>query len=432
VWLSTALAAAAWCWMFQGFAPARFAMLGGLLVALHHGLQFDWQNYWNGSVALLGGALLYGALPRLWRRPQVGPALALAFGLVLLANTRPYSGLVASLPVAVALGIRMSGKRRPPFSDSLRRFALPVAIVLVLAASWMGVYNARITGSPFRLPYQVHSAEYAYTPTFLWQSPRPVPNYRNTMFERFYLGWQAEGYLAQQSVAASFARKRQNLYFYLTPLLMVPLVTLPWLLRSRRSRFALGCVVLVFGASLGVAGTHAHYIAPIAPLLFLLVVQGLRQVNLWRWRGHAVGHGLVVAVFVAQVVIFEAATALYAAYEPPLWATRRAALQTELENTPGKHLVLVRYEDDQSPHEEWVSNEADIDAAKVVWARPLAPEAERRLIGYFADRRVWNLFPQRPGDELRESPKLPAPSVATPAPPIDSGGGGGKSEGPAG
>lgn len=398
----TALAAAACCWMFQGFVPARFALLGGILVAFHHGLQFYWLNYWSGSVALLGGALLYGALARLWRRPRVGPALALAVGIALLANSRPYSGLIASIPVAIALAMRLAGRHRSPVAASFRRVLLPVSIVLALVGLWMGHYNTRITGSPFRLPYQVHSDQYSYTPVFLWQEPRPVPAYRNTMFERFYLGWQAEGYREQQSLGESFARKRKNLYFYVTPLLMLPLLTLPWVLRSRRSRFALGCVALVFGASLGVAGTHPHYIAPVAPLLFLLVVQGLRQIDLWRWRGRALGHQVVLGIVVVQIGIFVAACVLYAAQEPPAWAARRASIQQELDEMPGKHLVLVRYTDDQSPHEEWVWNEAEIDAARVVWARPLAPEAEQRLIDYFGDRQVWNLFPHRSGDELQK------------------------------
>ncbi len=38
---------------------------------------------------------------------------------------------------------------------------------------------------------------------------------------------------------------------------------------------------------------------------------------------------------------------------------------------------------------EWVYNRADIDAAKVVWARDMSPAENRELLDYFRDRRAW-------------------------------------------
>jgi len=393
VWITTGLAAAAICWMLQAWVPGRFALLGGLLVACHHGLQFYWQNYWNGSVALLGGALLYGALPRLWRRPRPAAALVLVAGVALLANSRPFSGLVACIPVVAALLVRALSAKGPSLSVYLRRVALPALLALAIVASAMAYYNARVTGEPLALPYQVHSAQYAYTPIFLWQQPRPLPDYRHDIMREFYEGWQAEGYFAQQSLREGFARKRGNLYFFVTPLLMVPLVTLPWILRSRRNRFAAFAAGLGFAASLTVSGTHPHYIAPFAALLFLLVVQGLRQMNQCRWRGRPIGPELVLVVGSLQLVIFATAFVLYARQEPPAWVTQRLRMQTELEAVPGRHLVIAHYAAGHSPHEEWVANAADIDGAKVVWARSMQPEQNEALVNFFEERRVWDLHP---------------------------------------
>ncbi|MFQ5416992.1 MAG: hypothetical protein ACE5FL_08090 [Myxococcota bacterium] len=402
VWLAGALAAAACCWMLQAWLPARFALLGSLLIVFHHGLQFSWHSYWNGSVSMLGGALLFGALPRLLRRLRVGTSLLMVLGLVLLANSRPFLGLVSSLPAAALLSFHLFGRRGPPASELIGRFVLPAALAASLAAVGMATYNARVTGDPWTLPYQAHSERYAYTPSFLFQEPGPIPDYLYDEMRAFYVGWQAAGFEAQQSLSEAFARKRESIGFFLTPLLMVPLITLPWMLRARRMRFAAGTVSLVFAASLAVAGTHEQYIAPIAPLLFLLVVQGLRQLRLWGRHAHARGPRLVTAIAFGQVAIFAVGFGLYVAHTPTAWASERARIQAGLEDTPGKHLVIARYAPDHSPHEEWVWNRADIDAAKVVWARSLGEERDRALLAHFADRRLWSLYADREPPELVE------------------------------
>jgi hypothetical protein len=48
--------------------------------------------------------------------------------------------------------------------------------------------------------------------------------------------------------------------------------------------------------------------------------------------------------------------------------------------------LLVRYGPAHNPHQEWVYNPANIDAAPVVWAREMDQESNRRLIDYFKER----------------------------------------------
>jgi hypothetical protein len=54
----------------------------------------------------------------------------------------------------------------------------------------------------------------------------------------------------------------------------------------------------------------------------------------------------------------------------------------------GEHLVLVRYAP-VSTGGEWVYNDADINHAKVVWAREIPGLNMRALLDYFRGRRVW-------------------------------------------
>lgn len=76
-------------------------------------------------------------------------------------------------------------------------------------------------------------------------------------------------------------------------------------------------------------------------------------------------------------------------------------IERRLEQTPGSHLVIVRYTPSHPVYREWVYNRGDIEHAKVVWARDLGPKCNDKLIGAYGSRSVWLIEPDINPEELK-------------------------------
>jgi hypothetical protein len=188
--------------------------------------------------------------------------------------------------------------------------------------------------------------------------------------------------------------------FYLGPVFTIPLLALPWILRDRRMRFPLLAGVVFLLATTVETWTSPHYLAAATGLLYLVLVQCLRHLRLWRGRGQLVGPAVVRAIAViccAMIVMRLAAVAAGAPIEGawPRGNLERAAITKQLENSPGHHLVIVEYGPDHDLNQEWVYNAADIDTAKIVWARDMGDRDNQELLQYFHDRKVWRLNADR-------------------------------------
>src|SRR6266446_2537821 len=163
-WIGVLLSDAAMCaailWMLQGWIPARWAFLGGVLAALKFGVASYWMNsYWGGATAAIGGALVLGALPRIAKHSKIPDALLLGLGVAILANSRPYEGFLCCVPAAAWFFWWLIGKTksRPPLRARLQNVLAPLALVLVLTTAFMGYYNWRLTGSPLLMPHVLNT-----------------------------------------------------------------------------------------------------------------------------------------------------------------------------------------------------------------------------------------------------------------------------------
>jgi len=403
-WLVTALMCSALCWMLQGWLPPAWALFGTLLAVLRLGILSYWMNgYWSASVVALGGALVLGSLPRLRRRAQVRDAVYLALGLAILANSRPYEGMILGLTAATALAIWLASSSRSRSSTLLRqillRQILPGSIILALAAAATGYYYHRVTGNAFRMTYQVNRRTYSQAPYFLWQQPRPEPLYHHAVMRAFYQR-EFRVFLESRTLAGFLRNLAEKIWsawnFYLGPLLTIPLLALPRTFRDRRMRFPLLAGIVFLLATTVETWTSPHYLAAATGLLYLVLMQCMRHLRLWHWRGQPAGGAVVRVIPViccAMIVLRLAAVVARAPIEGawPRGNLERAAIANQLEKSPARNLVIVRYGPDHDLNREWVYNAADIDGAKTVWARDMGDRDNQELLRYFHDRRVWYL-----------------------------------------
>jgi hypothetical protein len=89
------------------------------------------------------------------------------------------------------------------------------------------------------------------------------------------------------------------------------------------------------------------------------------------------------------LVSFAVAFAQQTQAQFPAWQFERARLVNQLKADGKYHLVIVRYGPRHQPNNEWVYNQADIDGARIVWAREMDRAQTDRLLDYFKDRQVW-------------------------------------------
>lgn len=413
-WIGVLLSNAAMCallvWMLQAWIPPRWAFLGGLIAWLQLSIASYWMNsYWGGAAAAVGGALLFGSLGRIRRSARRRDALLMGLGLAILANSRPVEGFLACIPTAIYLLGWLAGKikTKVELRARLGKVLLPLVAWLLLLGSFMAYYNWRLTGHPLLLPHVLNTDTYVTAPMFLWQRPKTPLHYRNDQFENFYNVWERKYYNRTWADARRISEEKLELVgdflFWRAELLLLPF--LYFVFRDRKMRLLLITFFVSAAGFFAVTWSHPHYVAPLLCVIVALVVQAMRHLNTLELGGRRIG-SMAVRIIVVILLVQTASLAFEGHCDSAEWRCfglrERAEMVRTLSQTPDKHLVIVQYNRFHYIHNEWVYNGAEIDSAKIVWARDIDAVQNKKLLDYFKDRQIWLVRPDELDPEARK------------------------------
>jgi hypothetical protein len=403
VWIGYALMCGAITWMMQAWTKPRWALWGGVFIALLFGGLNEtggyWTTtYWGGALAATGGALLFGGVKRIVRNgsaSSAGPPIAVAIGLAVLANTRPFEGLLSAIPLLLVLSTvaysSFRRRQRVAWIGVISRVLVPVVIM-------MGYYNYRVTGQASQFPYLQYEQQYSSAPVLLGQAPPPPPAYRHRAIACFYTA--GGGYVAPlPTVNAYFVDLRRRFGIvrdgYAPPFVWPLVLMIPWAILRAPPWLALASLT---GVAIGFFATPwqmlPHYAAPAIAGYVILITMSARRLHALRMRKWRFGRTVLRLVQISLILnVAWCPIAFYWTrdWRFQRWEWQRSRMIEELSASPEKHLVMVTYGRDHNPHNEWVNNAADIDGSSVVWARSMGREKDRQLLKYFSYRRAWRL-----------------------------------------
>lgn len=389
-WAGVAIPVAALCalcyWMLRGWTTPGWALAGGLLAVMEFGPLNQWMNsYWGGALPAAAGCLVFGALPRLRRGGGLRDAALLGAGLAIHLLTRPYESVFLVLCVIPYL---------LPAWRSVTKPLLATALVVLPAIGLTLLQNKQVTGSWTTLPYALSQYQYGVPAALTFQA-NPAPHRELTREQeldyKMQLSFRGERGETLGSYLLRLAYRIRYYRFFFMPPLYLALPFFFVALREPRFIWVMVCPLIV---ALGVNFFPAfqyHYMAGVTCLFVLVSVIGLQQLS----RFSALAARIILLLCIAQ---FALEYGLHVFSNDP-WSLalrnpeRRVFIGNQLARAPGKQLVFVRYWPRHIFQDEWVYNVADIDGARVVWARDLGAAENEKLRRYYPERTVWVLEP---------------------------------------
>lgn len=406
-WAGVLLASGLFCalcyWAMLARLSHRWALVGALGAVVVYGPLCSWTNsYWGGHVAGIAGCLIFGGLARFRDSLESKHALLVGAGLGLGMLTRPFE--TALLVVAIAYFV--------PRVRAIRWVALAILPFLCVTA----LHNRAVTGLFTKLPYQVSREQYGVPTTFRFQA-LPTPTRDLTREQRL-------DYLAQSAIhdaPTSVVTRLEALQFFL-PLPLIPAFVAA---AFARHRIALIPIAGLFVGTLVYPYFYPHYLALVAPLFLFAITAGLerlpRPLAVTLMTFAALQFAILYGVHLKHDPQQLAAIERFEAPNYISWGDSegRREVGNRLERESGPQLVFVRYSQQHGFH-EWVANEADIDASKIIWARDLGPAPNTALKQYYPSRKAWLLepdgYPPRLAPYRDPPPPAALPPQTSPAP----------------
>ncbi len=409
VLLSMGVLCAAVYWALLAWLPETWAFAATfLIVDVQLGVLSYWVNsYWGGCVPAIGGALVLGALPRILTGNPALYSFVTASGLILLINSRPLEGLFLILVVSGALLYWTFLSKEISSGIFVRRVVPSFAVSALAAMAFAGYYNYRVTGKATEFPYLLYRAHYGLPQGFFWQKPVTVNTTSMPADIRSEYEDQMRQHERRKSVkallGATGGKLRRFWEFYIGIPLTLTLLFLPFIARTVNFGLAIWTLLLVLGVdNLLFFAYFPHYSAAVAVLIVFVLAQCIRRMRQAGEAGLFLSRALPLVC--CLVLLVTVCGRLFENILPPGATGLRRLWQSEFEHDiarekfapalgrePGLQLVLVRYKPYNGLKKfEWIFNRADIDRAKVVWAREVDdPQSNQRLIEHLAGRKLW-------------------------------------------
>ncbi len=393
IWIFLCLGIVATCWMLQGWFSRKWSMFGATLAAVFVVFSDISQSFIYNPCTFLGGVLVLGSAKRIVdplvlnnrRSILCGTVFGIGAGMLLLS--RPFEG--GCLCAATVGWLWWS----TPFKEFDRLKALFVfqATGLLFVGGFGAFllhYNQVVTGDAWTFPYALHDQRYLTVPVILWQKFTPATEWTNYLLGKFYsvtmadflrVDWQLES--VTHFLAASYKKLECFAVFYpnmaLMPVFLLGMVAL-WKSKDRPlliGVFATG-VFTICSTACWVSSYGLHLLGPVV----LAAVFGFRSLFTWhrnfQREGARIALSLVVAIFISYPLVYS----LRRCFNGPYYQTIDSfnEVRETLKQIPGKLILFVNYEDFDLAVVDWVYNAADIDSARVVWARDLGKKKKSR------------------------------------------------------